>query len=60
MGELKDKAKGYANEAMGNIKQGVADVTDNASLDAEGKAQELKGTAQKASGEVKGQLGDKV
>ncbi|MFJ9942959.1 CsbD family protein [Streptomyces erythrochromogenes] len=39
----KDKAKALANEAIGNVKQGVGKVTDNDKLRAEGKAQELKG-----------------
>ena len=53
MSGIKDKAKGLANEAVGNIKQGVGKVTDNDKLRAEGKAQELKGEAQQAVGKVK-------
>ena len=60
MGELKDRAKGLANEAAGNIKQAVGKATDNASLHAEGVAQERKGEAQQAAGKVKGALGDDV
>jgi len=59
MGELKDKAKGLANELAGNIKQAVAGRDDPA-LDAEGKAQERKGEAQQLKGKVKGALGDKI
>ena len=58
-----DKAKGLANEAIGNIKQGVGKVTDNDKLRAEGKAQELKGEAQKTVGDVKDgakNLADKI
>jgi uncharacterized protein YjbJ (UPF0337 family) len=55
MSGTKDKAKGLANEAVGNIKQGVGKVTDNDKLRAEGKAQELKGEAQQA-GKVKDAL----
>lgn len=60
MGELTDRAKGLANEAAGNIKQGIGKATDNASLNAEGKAQERKGEAQQDVGKIKGALGDDV
>ncbi|MCJ2024989.1 CsbD family protein, partial [Methylobacterium sp. J-067] len=42
-----------ANEAVGNVKQGVGNVTGNDKLVAEGKAQELKGETQKTVGDVK-------
>ncbi|MET0179376.1 MAG: CsbD family protein [Novosphingobium sp.] len=60
MGELTDKAKGVANEVTGNVKQAVADATDDPSLDQRGKAQELKGHAQQTAGSIKGALGDDV
>ncbi|OLS59490.1 CsbD family protein [Pseudomonas putida] len=53
MSGTKDKVKGMANEAVGNIKQGVGKATDNDKLRAEGKAQELKGEAQQTVGKVK-------
>ncbi|HDS1736192.1 CsbD family protein [Pseudomonas sp. BP8] len=53
MSGTKDKVKGMANEAAGNIKQGVGKVTDNDKLKAEGKAQEVKGEVQQKVGEVK-------
>ena len=53
MSGTKDKVKGMANEAVGNIKQGVGKATDNDRLRAEGKAQELKGEAQQTVGKVK-------
>lgn len=56
MGELKDKAKGLANETAGNVKQASNDPETRA----EGRAQERKGEAQNLKGEVKGALGDKV
>lgn len=56
MGELKDKAKGIANEVAGNIKQASADPKTRA----EGRAQERKGEAQNLAGKVKGKLGDKI
>jgi uncharacterized protein YjbJ (UPF0337 family) len=60
MGEFTDKAKGVANEAIGNAKQAIGKATDNEKLQAEGIVQEGKGEAQKVSGSVKGALGDKV
>ncbi|AWB21450.1 CsbD family protein [Methylobacterium currus] len=53
MSSTTDKLKGLANEAAGNLKQGVGKVTGNDQLVAEGKAQELKGEAQRTVGEVK-------
>jgi len=42
MSSTSDKVKGLANEAVGNIKQGVGKVTDNDKLRAEGVIQEKK------------------
>ncbi|PHN20505.1 Mismatched base pair and cruciform DNA recognition protein [Pseudomonas savastanoi pv. glycinea] len=53
MSSTGDKVKGMANEAVGNVKQGVGKATDNSKLKAEGKAQELKGEAQQAVGKTK-------
>ena len=53
MGSTGDKVKGMANEAAGNVKQGVGKATDNPNLQAEGKAQERKGEAQQAVGKAK-------
>ncbi|SEP39771.1 Uncharacterized conserved protein YjbJ, UPF0337 family [Methylobacterium sp. ap11] len=53
MSSTTDKIKGLANEAVGNVKQGIGNVTGNEKLQAEGKAQELKGEAQKTTGDVK-------
>ncbi|TNC09072.1 CsbD family protein [Methylobacterium terricola] len=53
MSSTTDKIKGLANEAIGNIKQGIGSATGNEKLQAEGKAQELKGEAQKTTGDVK-------
>ncbi|KJK20209.1 CsbD family protein [Pseudomonas sp. NPDC087612] len=53
MSGTKDKVKGMANEAVGNIKQGVGKVTDNDRLRAEGELQERKGEAQQVVGKVK-------
>jgi uncharacterized protein YjbJ (UPF0337 family) len=60
MGEMTDKAKGLANEAVGNIKQAAGKATKNHKLQAEGVMQERKGEAQQVKGAVEGALGDKV
>jgi uncharacterized protein YjbJ (UPF0337 family) len=39
MGELKDKAKGLANEAAGNLKQAAGKARNDPAQTAEGKAQ---------------------
>lgn len=54
MGELVDKIKGAANEAIGKLKQESSDAETRA----EGAVQELKGKGQKLAGSVKGALGD--
>jgi uncharacterized protein YjbJ (UPF0337 family) len=53
MSSTGDKIKGMANEAVGNVKQGVGKATDNDKLRAEGKAQEIKGETQQKVGEAK-------
>ncbi|GBU17974.1 MULTISPECIES: CsbD family protein [Methylobacterium] len=53
MSSTTDKIKGLANEAAGNVKQGIGKVTGNEKLQAEGKAQELKGEAQQTVGKAK-------
>jgi len=53
MSSTGDKVKGMANEAVGNVKQGVGKATDNDKLRAEGKAQEVKGESQQAVGKAK-------
>jgi uncharacterized protein YjbJ (UPF0337 family) len=60
MGELTDKAKGIGNKIAGAAKQGAGDATDDPNLEAEGRAQKTKGTAQQVVGKVKGALGDDV
>lgn len=56
MGELIDKTKGLANQAIGNIKQLSTDPVTRK----EGLAQERKGEAQNLKGAVKGAFGDKI
>ncbi|PYY70295.1 CsbD family protein [Pseudomonas jessenii] len=56
MGSTSDKVKGMANEAAGNVKQGVGKATGNDKLRAEGVMQERKGEAQQAVGKAKDAL----
>jgi uncharacterized protein YjbJ (UPF0337 family) len=60
MGEIVDKAKGYANEAIGKAKRAAGDALDRPDLRAEGDLQEAKGDLQKAKGAIKGALGDRI
>ncbi|WP_232631282.1 CsbD family protein [Methylobacterium sp. Leaf118] len=53
MSSTADKVKGLANEAAGNLKQGVGKATGNEQLQAEGKAQEVKGEGQQLKGDAK-------
>ncbi len=60
MSSTTDKIKGAVNEAVGNAKQGIGNLTDNERLKAEGKAQELKGETQRGVGEAKSAVNDTV
>ena len=60
MGEFTDKMKAAGNKAAGAVKDAIGDATDNEDLQAEGKAQKAKGSAQDVSGTVKGALGDDI
>lgn len=53
MSSTGDKVKGVANEAVGNVKQGVGKATGNNKLRAEGTAQKIKGDAQKKVADAK-------
>ena len=53
MGSTTDKAKGYANEATGKLRQGLGKVVGSHNMKARGAAQELKGKAQVGTGKVK-------
>jgi uncharacterized protein YjbJ (UPF0337 family) len=59
MSGTSDKIKGLANEAVGNIKQGVGKVTGNDELQVKGTIQEKKGDAQQGVGKVKDALDKK-
>ncbi|WP_223431823.1 CsbD family protein [Pseudomonas sp. GL-B-26] len=56
MGSTGDKVKGMANEAAGNVKQGVGKATGNEKMRTEGVAQERKGEDQQAVGKIKDAL----
>ncbi len=60
MGSTGDKIKGMANEAAGNVKQGVGRMTGSEETEAEGVVQERKGEAQQTVGKVKDKIKDKV
>jgi uncharacterized protein YjbJ (UPF0337 family) len=53
MSSTTDKIKGVANEATGQVKQGVGKAVGSDKLRAEGAAQELKGHTEKAMGDAK-------
>ncbi|MDI3272802.1 CsbD family protein [Pseudomonas sp. MDT1-16] len=53
MSSTGDKVKGMANEAAGNVKQGVGKATGSDKMRAEGVVQEKKGEAQQAVGKAK-------
>ena len=53
MSGTKDKIKGVANEAVGNVKQGVGKAAGNEELQVKGAVQEKKGEAQQTVGDVK-------
>jgi uncharacterized protein YjbJ (UPF0337 family) len=58
MNENNERAKGKLDEVVGNVKQGLGNMTGNERLEAEGRAQELGGEsrqdAAKTVGAVKG------
>ena len=58
MGSASDKISGVANEAIGNVKQGIGKAIGSEKLRAEGLMQEAKGDAQKAVGDAKDGIKD--
>ena len=58
MGSASDKLAGTANEAAGNVKQGVGKLIGSKKLQAKGMVQEAKGDAQKAAGAAKAGVKD--
>ena len=53
MSSTVDKAKGYANEAVGKVKEGIGRAPAMQNLEAEGDAQQIKGNVQVGVGKVK-------
>jgi len=49
----KDRVKGAANDAAGRVKRQVGEWTGDTNAQLEGAAQQVKGKAQKAWGQVK-------
>ena len=60
MGELIDKTKGAAYEAIGKAKVAVGQKTDSTGMIIEGAEQQARGQVQKIVGAAKGILGDKI
>ncbi|MHA0337290.1 CsbD family protein [Sphingomonas aquatilis] len=60
MGEFTDKLDAAGNKIAGKAKELFGEATGNERLEAEGEAQQLKGTGQDVKGSVKGALGDKL
>lgn len=53
MSSTSDKIKGEANKAVGKVKQGIGEATNDPALKGKGRLQEAKGEAQKAVGKAK-------
>ena len=60
MGEFTDKVGAVGNKVAGNVKEALGKASDNEKLEAQGKAQQLKGTGQDVKGSIEGTLGDKI
>jgi uncharacterized protein YjbJ (UPF0337 family) len=58
MGSATDKVSGYANQAMGSVKQGIGKVVGSEKMQVKGAVQELRGKGQVAMGDVKATLKD--
>jgi uncharacterized protein YjbJ (UPF0337 family) len=58
MGEFTDKLDAAGNKIAGKAKELFGDATHNAELEAEGKTQQLKGSAQDLKGDEKGKIND--
>jgi uncharacterized protein YjbJ (UPF0337 family) len=56
MGELTDKIKGTVKEALGEAKQ----HSDDPKTRAKGTLQKIEGKADKAKGDIKGAMGDRI
>ena len=58
MGSTSDKISGRANEAAGNVKQGVGKLVGSKKMQIEGATQEAKGEVQQAVGSAKAGIKD--
>lgn len=56
MGEIKDRAKGIADETIGKAKRAIGEATDRPDLIVEGDIQEAKGDAEKAKARIEAEL----
>lgn len=54
----KDRIKGAANQAAGSVKEAAGELMGDAKLNADGKAQKVKGKVQNAVGSAKDELRD--
>ena len=58
MGKFTDEMAAAGDKVAGKVKEETGDLSDNQKLEAEGKAQQLRGSAQEVKAGVKGALGD--
>ena len=56
----KDRIAGAANKVKGSVKQGIGEMTGDAKLEAEGRADKAKGTVQNTVGGAKDAVRDAV
>lgn len=54
MDENKERAKGKLDEVVGNVKQGLGNLTGNERMEAEGRAQELGGESRQDAAKTVG------
>ena len=58
MGNKTDQIKGFANQAVGKLKQGVGKITGSKQTQAKGVAQEVKGQGQQTMGKARSAVKD--
>lgn len=56
----KDRISGAANQVKGSVKQGIGELTGDARMEAEGRADKAKGKVQNAVGGAKDTVRDAV
>lgn len=59
-GDESQKASGVWDKVSGKVKEEWGDLTDNASLEARGQAQQAAGHAKHAAGEARDDMADRV